>query len=80
MKHNLSPAPANRREFLRGGLRVALLSGLAAVTATLARRPSQRLPGQTCVSDGWCRGCAVSGECGLPQALSFRQATKGKPA
>jgi hypothetical protein len=69
-------APAARREFLRGGLRVVLLGGVAVVTGTLARRRAHRLPGQTCVSDGLCRNCAVAGACGLPQALSFRQAAK----
>ena len=77
MNDDLVRTPAARREFLRGGLRVALLGGVAVVTGTLARRSPQRLPGQTCVSDGLCRGCAVADDCGLPQALSFRQATKG---
>ncbi len=76
MKHNLEPIAANRRNFLRDGLRVALLGGVAVVAGTLARRNSQR-PGQTCTGTGLCRGCAVVEDCGLPSALSFRQATKG---
>ena len=77
MKTNLASFAANRRDFLRDGLRVALLGGVAVVTGTLARRNSQRLPGQTCTGTGLCRGCAVVEDCGLPSALSFRQATKG---
>ena len=77
MKTNLASIAANRREFLRDGLRVALLGGVAVVAGTLARRNSQRLPGQTCTGDGLCRACGAAEGCGLPQALSFRQATKG---
>ncbi len=77
MKTNLTSIAANRRNFLRDGLRVALLGGVAVVAGTLARRNSRRLPGQTCTSDGLCRACAAAEGCGLPQALSFRQATKG---
>ena len=77
MKTNLASIAANRREFLRDGLRVALLGGVAVVAGTLARRNSQRLPGQTRTGAGLCRGCAVVEDCGLPSALSFRQATKG---
>jgi ferric-dicitrate binding protein FerR (iron transport regulator) len=77
MKTNLTPAAPNRRNFLRDGLSVALLAGVAVVAGTLARRNLQRLPGQTCTGTGLCRGCAVVEDCGLPSALSFRQATKG---
>ena len=77
MKTNLALIAASRRNFLRGGLRVALLSGVAVVAGTLARRGSPRLVGQTCTGDGLCRACAVVEGCGLPSALSFRQATKG---
>ena len=69
---------ATRREFLHGGARYAALAGIAAVVAAVAGRHDDTLPGQTCVSNGFCRGCAVVSDCGLPQALSFKQATKGR--
>jgi hypothetical protein len=68
----------NRREFLRGGFRYALLAGIGAVTAAVAGKQSGRLSGQTCVNEGLCRSCGVVGDCGLPQALSFKQAMKGR--
>jgi len=68
----------SRREFLRGGVRYALLAGIGAVAAAVAGKPGGRLPGQTCVNDGICCRCGIVNNCGLPQALSFRQATKGR--
>ena len=56
----------NRRAFLRYGV----LGGLAAVTVKLVAR--QR--GQVCISDGLCRGCEAFDDCGLPRALSAKQA------
>ncbi len=68
--------PPNRREFFRGGARYALLAGLAAVSAVLLKKPGTPLAGQTCVNRGFCRGCGAVTGCGLPQALSFKQATQ----
>jgi hypothetical protein len=65
---------ASRREFLRGGARYTLLTALAAVSATLFRRSGGKLSGQTCVNQGICRGCGAFADCGLPQALSAKQA------
>ncbi len=76
MKTERSKESANRREFLRGGARYALLAGLAAVSAVLVKRRGATLPGQTCINQGICRGCGAVGDCGLPQALSFKQATQ----
>jgi len=80
MKTERATTAASRREFLRGGLRNALLAGLAAVSATLARNPASRLPGQTCINQGICRDCGAFDDCGLPQALSAKQAIKGDGA
>ena len=66
-----------RREFLRGGVRCALLAGLAAVSATLLKRGGGKLTGQTCINQGICSGCAAYAGCGLPQALSAKQAKPG---
>lgn len=74
MKTRWSKDAANRREFLRGGLRYALLTTLGAVSATLARKPGAAMPGQTCINQGICSGCTAFTACGLPQALSAQQA------
>lgn len=76
MKTEQTVKAANRREFLRGGARYTLLAGLAAVSALLAKKRDPALPGQTCINQSICRGCTVVGNCGLPQALSFKQATQ----
>lgn len=69
--------PANRREFLRNGLRYALLTGLAVVSATLFKRSGGKLSGQTCINQGICSGCNAFTGCGLPRALSAKQAKRG---
>jgi hypothetical protein len=76
MKTERTKETGNRREFLRGGARYTLLAGLAVVSALLARKRGAALSGQTCVNNSICRGCNVVGNCGLPQALSFKQATQ----
>lgn len=68
---------ANRREFLRGGIRCALLAGISAVSAVLIVRRKSALPNQVCINQGICRGCGAFDDCGLPQALSAKQAMKG---
>ena len=78
MKTDQSKALADRREFLRGGARYALLAALAAVSAVLVKRSGGSLAGQTCINEGICRGCGAFEDCGLPQALSFRDATKNR--
>jgi len=81
MKTKRPNSTGNRREFLRGGARYALLAGLAAVSGTLvAKRRGEGLPSQACINQGICRGCGAVAECGLPQALSFKQATQGRRA
>jgi hypothetical protein len=45
---------------------------LAAVTGVLVARQGR----QACVNNGICRGCAAYDECGLPQALSAKQAAR----
>jgi hypothetical protein len=76
MKAKSPSSAATRREFLRDGARYALLAGLAAASATLAARRGGPLPDQTCINRGLCRGCGALASCGLPQALSFKQATQ----
>ena len=74
MKTRSPISSASRRQFLRGGLRLAMLGGLAAVSGRLAGRAAARPGGQTCLSAGICRGCAAYEDCGLPRALSAKEA------
>ena len=67
----------SRREFMRDGFRYAVLTGLAAVSATLYQRSGGKLSGQTCINQGICGGCTAYTGCGLPQALSAKQAKRG---
>ncbi len=62
----------NRREFFRATARYGLLALVGAAT-WLAARPRGPL-GQRCVNQGICSSCGVFAECGLPQALSAKQA------
>lgn len=64
----------SRRELFRAAGRGAALAALAAVGGVLTARGRSRLSGQECVNAGICRGCPAIGDCGLPQALSARQA------
>ncbi len=69
------PARLRRREFLRLAGRWALGGGLLALATILGRQTRFRpLPGQTCVGDGVCRGCAQLPGCALPQAVSVKRA------
>lgn len=76
MKTPSSNQPIDRREFLRGGLRYGLLVGLAAV-AGRAISNGGRLGAQDCTNRGICSGCPTFDGCGLPQALSAKQAGPG---
>lgn len=78
MKTERPKESANRREFLRGGFRYALLAGLAAVSAVLVKQRGTSLPGQTCINQGICPGCGAFEDCGLPQALSAKQVMQNR--
>ncbi|HWH69323.1 MAG TPA: hypothetical protein VNT26_08045 [Candidatus Sulfotelmatobacter sp.] len=71
MRFSLEKAE-NRREFFRSAARYGLLGLLTVVTAVVAR--TSKLAGQRCVNRGICGGCAQFEGCGLPQALSAKQA------
>jgi hypothetical protein len=62
----------SRREFLRATARGGLLAVLALAAALAAR--SRGPSGQSCVNQGICGGCAAFPGCGLPAALSAKQA------
>ena len=71
---------ASRRQFLRDGLRLTILGGLAAIGGKLAGRAAARPAGQVCVNAGICRGCAVFEGCGLPRALSAKEVLSHPPS
>jgi hypothetical protein len=79
MNRHSSSAAASRRQFLRDGLRLTILGGLAAVGGKLAGRQAALPAGQVCVSAGICRGCAAFEDCGLPRALSAKEALGHSP-
>ena len=62
----------SRREFFRAAARYGLLA-LVSAAAFLAARP-RGLAGQRCVNRGICSSCGLFADCGLPQALSAKQA------
>ncbi len=74
---NFSMLPAEsspsveRREFLRGALRYATLTGIAGVAAALARRAP--LNGPACGGQGICGGCSFLGGCQETRAAAARQ-------
>jgi len=60
-----------RREFLRTIALMLVLGGAVAGVGSLTRKA-----GETCVNQGICRGCPVFDGCGLPQALSAKDAAR----
>ena len=64
-----TPNPGARRAFLRSAVRYLIAGALAAGTAALAMRR------ETCDRAFICRGCPELDGCGLPQALSLKQAS-----
>jgi hypothetical protein len=66
--------PIQRREFFRAAARYGSLAAMG-VAAYLT---SRRRPGQSCINNSICRGCAVFRDCGLPAALSAKTA-QSKP-
>ena len=78
MQQTLQPRDASRRDFVRNGFRQVLLAGLAVVSAVLVRRSGGKLTGQSCRNQGIgiCFDCNAYPACGLPQALSRKQAKR----
>ncbi|MFA6562134.1 MAG: hypothetical protein WCV00_09540 [Verrucomicrobiia bacterium] len=72
----LLPQIQHRREFLRSGLRYAILAALAAVASVLAARRTVAPDQANCPKIKLCRGCASLPTCALPQATEVRTTTK----
>lgn len=66
----------HRREFLRSGLRYAILAALAAVAGVLAARRTATPDQANCPKIKLCRGCVSLQTCVLPQAAEVRATTK----
>jgi hypothetical protein len=64
----------DRRTFFRTGARAGFLCLLAIAAMIAGRTRSGR---QRCLNRGICGNCAVLADCGLPQALSAKQAQAG---
>lgn len=65
-----------RREFLRSGLRYAILAALAAVAGVLTVRRTATPDQTNCLKIKLCRGCALLPTCVLPQATEVRVMAK----
>jgi hypothetical protein len=75
-----SSVPVNRREFFRSAARAgagAALGGLGVLLAFSRRGGRSGANEDPCHREGICRGCGRAEECGLPQAISLREAMKG---
>lgn len=62
----------DRREFLRSVGRKAIAGLLVFGTGSLIAKKSAKSI-EECTRDGICRGCGDLADCGLPQALSYKE-------
>jgi hypothetical protein len=67
----------SRRELCSGALRYATLGLLTAGGAALLAKRQRLLREGICINDGICNGCEVLAQCGLPRALSVKEALTG---
>jgi hypothetical protein len=66
----------HRREFLRSGVRYAILAALAALAGALTARRAATPEQAACPQIKLCRGCASLPTCVLPRAVEVRAMTK----
>jgi hypothetical protein len=66
----------DRREFLRGSARWALLS-LVAVGAVAVRKDFRSSPDQECINRGICKGCSALADCDLAPARDAKDTIAG---
>ena len=67
----------NRRELFAGALRYVALGLLTAGGAGIFAKRRRLVREGKCINDGICTGCEVLARCGLPPALSAREARAG---
>jgi hypothetical protein len=73
--HRITPGDTlGRRDFFRAIARAAAGAGLAGLGAVLAFSGRGRAAEDPCLRMGICRGCDRVDDCGLPQAISLREA------
>jgi len=70
-RYRMATFDPSRREFFRTVVRWAAAPAMIGGAAAMSTRK-----GETCINNTICRGCGVVATCGLPQALSFRDATQ----
>ncbi len=64
----------SRRQLFAGALRYVTLGLFAAGARSVAAKRRRLLREGKCINGGICSGCKVFEQCGLPQALSAREA------
>lgn len=74
MSKSITYRRGDRREFLRGFGRGVAIAALVGVSTLALLRHWRRQREHTCISHGLCRGCSRLKRCGLPIALSAKQA------
>ena len=74
MSKGVTDMRGDRREFFRGFGRGVAIAALVGVSALALLRHWRRQREHTCISHGLCRGCSKLKRCGLPAALSAKQA------
>ena len=67
----------NRRRWLQGCTRYAILGGLTAGTALLVLRRPGKPTRQDCIRTIACRDCRLLGDCNLPRARRAKRETEG---
>lgn len=67
----------NRRELFAGALRYVALGLLTAGGAGIFAKRRRLVREGKCINSGLCTGCEVLERCGLPAALSARNASAG---
>ncbi|MHC5060890.1 MAG: hypothetical protein ACYTFK_07390 [Planctomycetota bacterium] len=75
MKH--SGQMQNRRKILADAARYSALGLLSAISGWSYVKRRRLVREGKCINRGICRGCRVYEKCGLPQALSAKQALSG---
>ncbi len=63
----------SRREFIRGVTRYLTLGGLLSVAGVLYARDRNQPQTESYRDHRLCDGCSLLSNCGLPQAVAFRQ-------
>lgn len=67
----------DRRDFIKGTLRMTLLGGLAAGCIHLSKQQkTTEIQLNKCKGNGICRKCPLLRKCGAPSAVSYKEAVE----